>query len=42
MLPGIGGNDWWEDWSKLVILDADTTKALPLHQIGTKDGFKLD
>jgi hypothetical protein len=42
VLPGSGGNGWWEDWSRLIILDADTTKALPLNQIGTKDNFELD
>ena len=30
VLLGSGGNDWWEDWSRLVILDADMIKELPL------------
>jgi hypothetical protein len=30
VLLGSGGNDWWEDLSRLVILDADMIKELPL------------
>jgi hypothetical protein len=40
--PGIGGNDWWEDGSRFVILDADRTKELPLKQTGRKDHFELN
>jgi hypothetical protein len=39
---GIGGNDWWEDRSRFVILDADWTKELPLKQTGPKDHFELN
>ncbi len=39
---GIGGNDWWEDGSRFVILDPDWTKELPLKQTGPKDHFELN
>jgi hypothetical protein len=32
-LPGSGGNFWWEDSSRVVILDAELTKELPLNDI---------
>ena len=41
VLPGSGGNGRWEDWSRVVILDADISKELPLNQTGTKNSFEL-